>query len=72
MIENARKFDPKGCYVHADINFWQPLEKLDVVHSMEVIYYFKDPGNLLNHIYNFWLNPDGLLILGLDFYLVHN
>ena len=47
---------------------WRPYEKVDIVHSMEVIYYVEDPKKLINDIFNFWLKPNGRLIIGIDFY----
>ena len=47
---------------------WKPKEKVDFVHSMEVLYYFENPSKLLKHIYDFWLKKEGTLIVGVDFY----
>ena len=52
----------------ADIMSWTPQKKVDLVHSMEVFYYLEDPKKLIDNIYINWLNQDGRLIIGLDFY----
>ena len=36
--------------------------------SMEVFYYFKNPQKIINNIFNYWLNQNGRLIIGVDFY----
>ncbi len=68
MILKARKIDPKLNYYCADIMSWIPKKKVDLVHSMEVFYYLKDPKKLIDNIHENWLNQDGRLIIGLDFY----
>ena len=68
MIEKAKKFDSKNHYTLADLETWKPNSPVDIVHSMEVIYYLKDPFAFLRNIYNLWLTKGGVLILGLDFY----
>ena len=45
------------------------IEKFDVVFSMEVFYYFKDPFKVLDYIYQNILQPKGCLVLGVDHYL---
>ncbi len=42
--------------------------KVDVVFSMEVFYYFKKPEILIQHIYDNWIKNDGKLIMGIDHY----
>jgi trans-aconitate methyltransferase len=68
MIEKALSIDPTGTYHHADLSKWVPNEKVDVVHSMEVIYYLSDPKAFIAKVYKDWLKKDGRLIVGLDFY----
>ena len=68
MINKAKKVDPIGNYICSDLMEWKPKEKVDYVHSMEVLYYFENPSKLLKHIYDFWLKKDGTLIVGIDFY----
>jgi trans-aconitate methyltransferase len=68
MIEKAKRLDKKNNYFCSDLLDWTPKEKVDIVHSMEVFYYFKNPEILVNHIYNNWLNEGGRLIMGIDHY----
>jgi SAM-dependent methyltransferase len=68
MIEKAKSIDPTGVYYHADLSNWIPNEKVDIVHSMEVVYYLSDPKAFIANVYKYWLKKDGRLIVGLDFY----
>ena len=68
MIGRAKKTDPNGNYIYKDLMEWEPKALVDIVHSMEVIYYFNDPKKLILHIKDKWLKPNGKLIMGLDFY----
>ena len=68
MIERAKKTDPNGNYIYKDLMEWEPKALADIVHSMEVIYYFNDPKKLILHMKDKWLKPNGKLIIGLDFY----
>ena len=68
MIDKAEKIDPTGSYVCSDLILWKPKVKVDYVHSMEVLYYFKNPSMLLKHIYDFWLKKNGTIVVGIDFY----
>ena len=68
MIDKAKKIDSTGNYICSDLMKWKPKEKVDFVHSMEVLYYFENPSKLLKHIYDFWLKKKGTLIVGVDFY----
>ena len=68
MIEKARRLDSKNDYICSDLLDWNPDKKVDIVHSMEVFYYFKKPEVLIKHVYNNWLNKEGRLIMGIDHY----
>jgi len=68
MIQRAKKIDPNGNYIYKDLMEWEPKALADIVHSMEVIYYFNDPKKLILHMKDKWLKPNGKLIIGLDFY----
>ena len=68
MIAKAQALDSQNTYVATDLLQWSPKEKVSLVHSMEVFYYFKNPQELITHIYKNWLAPGGRLIIGLDFY----
>ena len=69
MIDNARNIDPNGEYYFDDLLTWTPDQKADIIHSMEVFYYFKDPQHLTDQIVNNWLKPNGKLVIGLDHYI---
>ncbi len=68
MIAKARSFDNTGNYFCEDIRKWMPEMTFDMVHSMEVFYYVEQPDALIQNIFDFWLNPRGKLIMGIDFY----
>ena len=68
MIERAKKIDPNGNYIYYDLMAWEPATPVDIIHSMEVIYYFNDPKKIICHMKDKWLKPNGKLIMGLDFY----
>ena len=68
MIEKARTLDPSGSYVCADLMSWYPEKPVDIVHSMEVFYYLKNPKNMIQKIFDSWLKKNGSLIIGIDFY----
>ena len=69
MIAKAKSIDEKGNYFCEDISQWMPKLTIDIVHSMEVFYYVEQPDSLIQNIFDFWLNPGGKLIMGIDFYL---
>lgn len=68
MIEKARKTDPLNAYYREDLTTWTPNKAYDLIHSMEVFYYLEKPKNLLTKIHDQWLNPQGRLVMGIDFY----
>ena len=57
MIAKARALDPAGSYFIADLMVWQPPQPVDLVVSMEVLYYIDDPVALLRRIATLWLKP---------------
>ena len=69
MIDKAKRLDVKNKYYCEDLLMWIPNEKADIIHSMEVFYYFESPGNLIKHINNNWIKIGGRLIMGIDFYM---
>mgnify|MGYP001168025130 FL=1 len=69
MVEKAQRIDPKGTYLHADLMTWIPHEKVDVVHAMEVVYYLNNPKAFIKAVYANWLNKNGQLVIGIDFYI---
>ena len=68
MVEKAQRIDPSGTYLHADLMTWIPDEKGDVVHAMEVVYYLNNPKAFIKNVYDNWLNKNGQLVIGIDFY----
>ena len=68
MIKKAKKLDRKNEYVCSDLLNWKPSEKVNLVISMEVFYYFENPEKLIHHIYQSWLTQNSRLIIGIDFY----
>lgn len=68
MVEKALSIDPNGNYQVGDLMTWNPDQKVDLVHSMEVFYYLSDPGAVIQRIYDRWLTVGGRLIMGIDFY----
>ena len=69
MIQNARAIDPDGEYYLEDLLSWSPKNKVELIFSMEVFYYFKSPDVLTKHIVDNWLALDGMLAIGLDHYI---
>ena len=68
MIENAKKIDPEGNYLHADLESWNSTEKFDLVISMEVIYYLRNPQIFLSSVFNNCLNKNSNFVIGIDHY----
>ena len=68
MIDKARSLDSHGTYFYSDLMDWSPKEKVNFVHSMEVLYYFREPEKLIIHILEHWLIEDGTIIMGMDHY----
>ena len=67
MINKARKHDTDNNYYIEDIESWVPNKKYDIIFSMEVFYYFKEPQKIINNLIEY-LNEDGILIIGIDHY----
>ena len=63
--------DAVGNYFCSDLMKWIPEEKVDFIHSMEVMYYFENPGELIDHMKLNWLKPGGKMIMGVDYYQEH-
>ena len=68
MIKKAKKLDGKNEYVCSDLLNWKPSEKVNLVISMEVFYYFENPEELIHQIYENWITKNSRLIIGIDFY----
>ena len=68
MIKKARSLDNLGTYFNSDLMSWNPENKVNVVFSMEVLYYFENPQELIKKIHDNWLLKNGRLIMGIDYY----
>ena len=68
MIDNAIKLGGQDDYILADINICIPPRRFDLIHSMEVLYYLKDPAEKVKNLYDDWLEEEGRLIVGIDHY----
>ena len=68
MIDKAKSMGVRGDFFCRDIRCWIPPRTFDIVHSMEVFYYVEQPDILIRNIFDYWLNPKGKLIMGIDFY----
>ena len=47
MIAKAHAVDPEGNYVEAMLPDWKPDDAVDLVHTMECLYYLNDPLGFL-------------------------
>tara|TARA_B100001750_G_scaffold139293_1_gene110952 strand:- start:153 stop:770 length:618 start_codon:yes stop_codon:yes gene_type:complete len=68
MIARANKIDSSGKYICADLQSWSPTEPVDLVHSMEVLYYLDDIPAFLESVRTDWLQIGGILAFGIDHY----
>ncbi|MBT4059681.1 MAG: class I SAM-dependent methyltransferase [Euryarchaeota archaeon] len=71
MILKAQKIDPSGNYHLAQLPEWTPKKQFDLVHSMEFLYYLKNPQDMLTRIHDNWLKDGGWLVAGVDHYQEH-
>ena len=69
MIKKAIKKDSKSEYLQLDVETMSYKGEFDIVFSMEVFYYFKNPRYVLKYIYENILKSGGCMILGVDHYL---
>ena len=69
MISNAKSLSKDSTeYILADIDTFQSVEKYDIIHSMEVLYYLDNPKEVIKKISEEWLKDNGRLIIGIDHY----
>ena len=68
MIAKAKQ-KSSGDFYLAKLPGWKPSQKFDLIHSMEFLYYLKEPLEMLQIFFNEWLNNKGVLIAGVDHYL---
>ena len=69
MIEKAKDDDPDGSYHYGQLPDWKPEQPVDLVHSMECLYYLHDPLSFLKTLHADWLNSGGSIVIGVDHYL---
>jgi len=69
MIAKAREVDPDGDYIEAMLPDWRPPSRVDLVHTMECLYYLKDPLAFLRELHDAWMNPGGRIVVGVDHYV---
>ena len=68
MIAKAQAVDPEGDYVEAMLPDWKPDDAVDLVHTMECLYYLDDPLGFLFTLHDDWMKPGGRLVIGVDHY----
>ena len=69
MIAKAREVDPDGDYIEAMLPDWRPPSPVDLVHTMECLYYLHDPLAFLVDVNERWMKPGGKIVIGVDHYL---
>ena len=68
MIAKARSADPQGDYIEAMLPDWKPSKPVDLIHSMECLYYLQEPLMFLQTLHDEWMCPGGRAVIGLDHY----
>tara|TARA_B100001741_G_scaffold10495_1_gene8319 strand:- start:88 stop:606 length:519 start_codon:yes stop_codon:yes gene_type:complete len=68
MIAKAKKIDSDGNYFCQKLPDWTPDEKVDLVITMEFLYYLNNPLKFLSELNKNWLNENGILAIGIDHY----
>ena len=68
MIEKAKTLGD-GEFHLALLPDWKPSKTFDFLHSMEFLYYLRDPAAMLKTIHDEWLNDAGVMVAGVDHYL---
>ena len=68
MIAKAKAIDGDTDYTQALLPDFQPKRKFDFIHSMEFLYYLKEPENMLKLFHDYWLNDSGWAVIGIDHY----
>lgn len=69
MIEKAHQIDPSGSYFQGNLPNWKPEKQVDLIHSMEFLYYLHDPIQMLKIFHDHWLKNGATLVAGIDHYL---
>ena len=68
MIKKAQSKTGGPSFFQANLDDWNPKKQFNIIYSMEVIYYLKDPQKFIQQCYKKWLKPKGLFIAGIDHY----
>ena len=68
MILNANARSKGELYIQAQVDTYKPTDTFDLIYSMEFIYYLTDPRLFVKRVADSWLNEEGRIIFGLDFY----
>ena len=68
MIKKAISLDKNSEYYNLDIEKMSYRKTFDVVFSMEVFYYFKNPLKVLKYINNYIIKTGGCMLVGIDHY----
>lgn len=68
MIKKAISLDKNSEYYNLDIEKMSYRKTFDVVFSMEVFYYFKNPLKVLKYLNNYIIKPGGCMLVGIDHY----
>ena len=68
MIKKAQAIDDNNQYICTDILRWEPSCLVDIIFSMEVLYYLEKPQKFIKQVYDKWLNQTGSFIFGIDHY----
>ena len=69
MINKARSIDPEGEYFHGMLPEWSPDTPVNLVLSMEFLYYLEDPISFFRTLHMEWVLPGGSVAVGIDHYL---
>ena len=69
MVTKARSIDPEGEYFHGMIPEWSPNNPVNLVLSMEFLYYLEDPVSFFKTLYEEWVLSGGSVAVGVDHYL---
>ena len=69
MMNKARSIDPEGEYFHGMLPEWSPDTPVNLVLSMEFLYYLEDPISFFKTLHMEWVLPGGSVAVGVDHYL---
>ena len=69
MVSKARSIDPEGEYFHGMLPEWSPDTPVNLVLSMEFLYYLEDPISFFRTLHMEWVLPGGSVAVGIDHYL---